>query len=61
MDDQHHKAPLLKSHVPSMVSIVTYLVIAIALFTLAWQWLNTRHRFNDIENPSVSGWKNSRP
>lgn len=32
-----------------MVSIVTYLVIAIALFTLAWQWLNTRHRFNDIE------------
>lgn len=49
MDDQHHKAPLLKSHVPSMVSIVTYLVIAIALFTLAWQWLNTRHRFNDIE------------
>lgn len=49
MDDQHHTLPFLKSHAPSMVSIVTYIVIAIALFTLAWQWLNTRHRFNDIE------------
>lgn len=49
MDDQHHTLPFLKSHAPSMVSIVTYLLIAIALFTLAWQWLNTRHRFNDIE------------
>lgn len=49
MDDQHQTLPFLKSHAPSMVSIVTYLLIAIALFTLAWQWLNTRHRFNDIE------------
>lgn len=49
MDDQHHTLPFLKSHAPSMVSIVTYIVIAIALFALAWQWLNTRHRFNDIE------------
>ncbi|MEK9940171.1 MAG: uroporphyrinogen-III C-methyltransferase, partial [Methylotenera sp.] len=49
MDDQHHTLPFLKSRAPSMVSIVTYLLIAIALFTLAWQWLNTRHRFNDIE------------
>ncbi len=49
MDDQPQTLSSLKSHAPSMMSIVTYLVIAIALFTLAWQWLNTRHRFNDIE------------
>ncbi len=49
MNDQHQKPASLTSHAPAMVSILTYLVIAIALFTLAWQWLNTRHRFNDIE------------
>jgi uroporphyrin-3 C-methyltransferase len=49
MDDHHQKPPSLTSHAPAMVSILTYLVVAIALFTLAWQWLNTRHRFNDIE------------
>lgn len=49
MDDQHQKPAFLKSQAPAMVSIVTYFVIAIALFTLTWQWLNTRHRFNDIE------------
>lgn len=49
MTNQDHTQPFLKLHKQSMVSIVTYLVIAIALFTLAWQWLNTRHRFNDIE------------
>jgi uroporphyrin-III C-methyltransferase len=49
MNDQHQKPASLTSHAPAMVSILTYLVIAIALFTLAWQWVNTRHRFNDIE------------
>lgn len=49
MTDQNHTQPFLKLHKQSMLSIATYLLIAIALFTLAWQWLNTRHRFNDIE------------
>lgn len=49
MTDQNHNLPFLKLHKQSMLSIMTYLVIAIVLFTLAWQWLNTRHRFNDIE------------
>jgi uroporphyrin-3 C-methyltransferase len=49
MTDQNHTLPFIKLHKQSMLSIVTYVVIAIALFTLAWQWLNTRHRFNDIE------------
>ena len=49
MTGQDHTLPFLKLHKQSMLSIITYLVIAVALFTLAWQWLNTRHRFNAIE------------
>lgn len=39
----------LKSDKPILISIATYIVVAVALFALAWQWLNTRHRFNEIE------------
>lgn len=35
---------------PSVMSIATTAIIIIALFTLAWQWLNTRHKFNEIEH-----------
>lgn len=34
---------------PSALTIATMLLVILALFTLAWQWLNTRHKFNDIE------------
>jgi len=34
----------------SVMSIATTAIIIIALFTLAWQWLNTRHKFNEIEH-----------
>jgi len=30
-------------------TISTIVIVIIALFTLAWQWLNTRHKFNEIE------------
>jgi uroporphyrin-3 C-methyltransferase len=33
----------------SLFSKVALTLVIIALFTLAWQWLNTRHRFNAIE------------
>lgn len=39
----------LKSDKPVLINIATYIVVALALFALAWQWLNTRHRFNEIE------------
>lgn len=34
---------------PSFTATVTLLLVIIALFTLAWQWLNTRHKFNEVE------------
>lgn len=34
---------------PSLTATVTLLLVIIALFTLAWQWLNTRHKFNEVE------------
>ncbi|MDD2833550.1 MAG: uroporphyrinogen-III C-methyltransferase [Methylotenera sp.] len=34
---------------PSMMAVATIILVIIAIFTLAWQWLNTRHRFNEIE------------
>lgn len=33
----------------STFSKVALILVIVALFTLAWQWLNTRHRFNAIE------------
>lgn len=34
---------------PSLLATGTLLLVIIALFTLAWQWLNTRHKFNEVE------------
>ena len=34
----------------SMMSTATTVIIVIALFTLVWQWLNTRQKFNEIEH-----------
>lgn len=34
---------------PSLFSKVALTLGILALFTLAWQWLNTRHRFNEVE------------
>jgi uroporphyrin-3 C-methyltransferase len=34
---------------PSMLATGTLLLVIIAMLTLAWQWLNTRHRFNEVE------------
>lgn len=33
----------------SLFSKTALILVIIALFTLAWQWLNTRHRFNAVE------------
>jgi uroporphyrin-III C-methyltransferase len=33
----------------SLFSKMALILVIIALFTLAWQWLNTRHRFNAVE------------
>ena len=33
----------------SMLTTGTLLLVIIALLTLAWQWLNTRHKFNEVE------------
>lgn len=32
-----------------MLAVGTMALVIIAILTLAWQWLNTRHRFNEIE------------
>ncbi|PKO46532.1 MAG: heme biosynthesis operon protein HemX [Betaproteobacteria bacterium HGW-Betaproteobacteria-22] len=34
---------------PSSMAMAAIILVIIAIFTLAWQWLNTRHRFNEIE------------
>ncbi|HSH55094.1 MAG TPA: uroporphyrinogen-III C-methyltransferase [Methylotenera sp.] len=39
-------APVRK---PSLFAKTTLVLVLLALFTLAWQWLNTRHRFNEVE------------
>jgi len=32
-----------------MLAVGSMILVIIAILTLAWQWLNTRHRFNEIE------------
>jgi len=49
MTGQQTQLPLLQKNKPSMVHIGTTALIIVALLILAWQWLNTRHKFNDIE------------
>lgn len=34
---------------PSLFAKTALALVLLALFTLAWQWLNTRHRFNEVE------------
>jgi uroporphyrin-3 C-methyltransferase len=34
---------------PSMLAISTLVLVIIALVALAWQWLNTRQHFNEVE------------
>jgi len=41
--------PFILKNKPSMVSIGWVVLVIAALSTLAWQWLNTRHKFNEIE------------
>lgn len=50
MPNQHTQAQQTQNSKLSMMSIATTVIIIIALFTLAWQWLNTRHKFNEIEH-----------
>jgi len=49
MTDQHTQAPLPQKAKLSVFTMSTIAIVTIALFTLAWQWLNTRHKFNEIE------------
>jgi len=49
MTDQQTQPLLVQKSKPSMFTIGTTALIIAALFTLAWQWLNTRHKFNEIE------------
>lgn len=42
-------APFIERPRPSMLAVGTMVLVIIAILTLAWQWLNTRHRFNEIE------------
>lgn len=39
-------APIARS---SLFARTALLLVIVALLTLAWQWLNTRHRFNQVE------------
>ena len=34
---------------PSLFSKTALILVVVALLALAWQWLNTRHKFNEIE------------
>lgn len=49
MTNQQTQPLLVQKNKPSMFAIGTTALIIVALFTLAWQWLNTRHKFNEIE------------
>lgn len=40
------QTPVRKS---SLFAKSALILVLLALFTLAWQWLNTRHRFNEVE------------
>lgn len=49
MTDPENKPASAQRGKTSALTMSTVALIVIALFTLAWQWLNTRHRFNEIE------------
>jgi len=46
---QQTTPPFEEKRKPSLLATGTLLLVIIALFTLAWQWLNTRHKFNEVE------------
>lgn len=41
--------PFAERRKPSTFMVVTLLLVVVALLILAWQWLNTRHKFNEVE------------
>lgn len=48
--DLNQIAPVAKDkRKPSMLTIGTLILVIVALLTLAWQWLNTRHKFSEVE------------
>lgn len=49
MTEQESKTTFILKNKPSMVSIGWGVLVIAAISTLAWQWLNTRHKFNEIE------------
>ncbi|HSG93543.1 MAG TPA: uroporphyrinogen-III C-methyltransferase [Methylotenera sp.] len=49
MTEQESKTTFILKNKPSMVSIGWGILVIAAISTLAWQWLNTRHKFNEIE------------
>lgn len=49
MTDQETQTTFILKNKLSMVSIGWVVLVIAALSTLAWQWLNTRHKFNEIE------------
>ncbi|HSI42994.1 MAG TPA: uroporphyrinogen-III C-methyltransferase [Methylotenera sp.] len=48
-DESPLNRPVGLSRGPSLFSKTALILVIIALLTLAWQWLNTRHKFNDVE------------
>lgn len=49
LHDNRATALFVEKRRPSMLATGTLLLVIIAILTLAWQWLNTRHRFNEVE------------
>lgn len=41
--------PFINRRKPSLLAISTLILVIIALIALAWQWLNTRQHFNEVE------------
>jgi uroporphyrin-3 C-methyltransferase len=44
-----NSAQVSDRRLPSLFANTALILVLIALFTLAWQWLSTRQRFNEIE------------
>ena len=43
------KVPVSDRRKPSLFANTALILVVIALLTLAWQWINTRQRFNEVE------------
>jgi uroporphyrin-3 C-methyltransferase len=41
--------PEVNAHKPSLFAKAALILVVLALCALAWQWLNTRQRFNEVE------------